>query len=392
MNYLWEMLFKDVVGHIEIKNRLITSVLNKRISHAQLFMGAEGSEKLALAIAYAQFIACDNKQTQGLQGGLLADSCGSCPSCIKYHKLAHPDLHFTFPVATTRTVTSKPISENFIKEWREALLESNYYISLNEWLIKLGIENKQGSISVNSANSIIKTLAMSSYEGNYKVMIIWMIEKMHHDAIPKILKILEEPPEKTLFILLTEDPNNILKTITSRTQLVKLKPLDDSSISNYLKSNFNLPQERIDSLVHVADGNFKNLLPILANNEEPNPYFDIFRQMMLLAYGRDFAKMRGNADKVSKMGRENIKQLLYFGLKTVRMCMYQSLGSTNLIKASGQELDFIKKFSKFVHYNNAPEITDVLNDSIFHITRNVNGKIVIMDTLLKISGILYNSK
>ena len=144
--------------------------------------------------------------------------------------------------------------------------------------------------------------------------------------------------------------------------------------------------------MHVADGNFKNLLPILANNEEPNPYFDIFRQMMLLAYQRNFANMRTNADKVSKMGRENIKQLLFFGLKTIRMCMYQSLGSIDLVKASGQELEFIKKFSNFVNYNNAPEITDVLNDAILHISRNVNGKIVIMDTLLKISGILYNSK
>ncbi|MCK5846576.1 MAG: hypothetical protein KAG84_04000 [Bacteroidales bacterium] len=367
-------------------------MLNQRISHAQLFMGAEGSEKLALAIAYAQFIACSNKQTLGIDSNLIADSCGNCSSCVKYQKLAHPDLHFIFPVATTKTVTSKPISDNFMSQWREALIESNYYLSTTEWYKKIGIENKQGSISVLSANSIIKKLGISAYEGNYKVMIIWMVEKMHHDAIPKILKILEEPPEKTLFILITEDYNSILKTITSRTQLVNLKPLEDHCIESFLNNNFDYDSQRIDSLINVADGNFKNLLPLLADINQVDQHFDTFRQMMLTAYGRDFSKMKKKSDEISKLGRENIKQLLLFGLKTIRMCMYQSLGNVDLVKARGAELDFIQKFSKFVNYNNAPDISKVINDGIYHIYRNVNPKIVLMDTLLKISSILYHKK
>ena len=386
------MLFKDIVGHIELKNRLITTTLNKRISHAQLFMGAEGSEKLALAIAYAQFIACNNKQTLDSQSELIADSCGVCPSCIKYQKLAHPDLHFAFPVAGTKSFPTKPISNNFITEWREALLESNFYLSAPEWYKKIGIENKQGNISVNTANSIIKTLGISAYEGNYKVMIIWLIEKMNHDSIPKILKILEEPPEKTLFILITEEPNNILKTITSRTQLVKLKPLDNKSIERFLRNNFNYDSQTIESMVNVADGNFKNIIPIIANEKQLNPNFEIFRNMMLFAYGRQFAKMRKISDETGKIGRENIKQLLLYGLKISRMCNYQSLNNYELVKASGAELDFIQKFSKFVNYNNIDEISKVLNDAVYHISRNVNTKIVIMDTLLKISGILYHKK
>ncbi len=386
------MLFKEIVGHTKLKNRLINTVLNHRVSHAQLFLGAEGSEKLALAVAYAQYIACNDKQSFNETDGLIGDSCGKCPSCIKYKKLAHPDLHFIFPVASTKEVKTKPQSDHFIEPWREALLDSNFYLNHNEWYKKIGIENKQGRIGVDDANSIIKTLSIRAYEGKYKVMIIWMIEKLYHAAAPKLLKILEEPPEKTLFLLITEDANSILKTILSRTQLIKVPPLEDKCISRYLQMNFNVSNEKLDTYVNIADGNFKNLLPILANNEEDNPHFSPFRQMMLLAYSMDVAKMRTTADDISKIGRENIKQLLAFGLRIVRLCMYHSIGSHELIKSNGSELEFVKKFSRFVHKDNADQITTLLNEAIFHIERNVNPKITIMDTLLKIGGILHQNK
>ncbi len=386
------MLFKEIVGHKDLKNRLIRSVLNNRISHAQLFLGDEGSEKLALSIAYAQFISCSNKQIYSPDNELIADSCGSCPSCIKYQKLAHPDLHFIFPVATTKKVNSKPTSKQFMSEWREALLESNYYLNLNEWYAKIGIENKQGKIGVDDANQVIKTLGLSSYEGNYKVMIIWMIEKLHHAAAPKLLKLLEEPPAKTLFILLSEDSNQLLKTILSRTQLIKLLPIKDDEIRDYLHRNFQLTGERIDNMVNLADGNFKHLIPILSNSVEDNPYFSHFREMMLLAYRQDFVKMRSKADELSKIGRENIKQLMQYGLRIVRMCLYYDLGNTNLVKSTGAELNFIQKFSHFVNQSNAEEISALLNQANFHISRNVNAKITLMDTLLRISLIFNQQK
>ncbi len=379
------MLFKEIVGHKELKNRLINTVLKQRISHAQLFLGAEGSEKLALAIAYAQFISCSNKQIYNDNSELLADSCGNCPSCIKYQKYAHPDLHFIFPVATTKSVSSKPMSSHFLPEWREALSQSNCYLTLNEWYAKIGIENKQGRIGVDDANQVIKTLALRAYEGEYKVMIIWMVEKLYHSAAPKLLKILEEPPPKTLFILLAEDTNLILKTILSRTQLVKLLPLPDEDVRDYLHKNFQVSEDKIDAIVNLADGNFKNVFPILSNEVEENPYFDSFREMMLLSYRRDFINMRNKADKLSKIGRENIKQLLQYGMRIVRMCLYQDLGNTELVKSSGAELEFIQKFSRFVHKDNAEQINEILNDASFHIARNVNPKITLMDTMLKIA-------
>lgn len=379
------MLFKEIVGHKDLKNRLINTVLNQRISHAQLFLGAEGSEKLALAIAYAQFISCSDKQIYNEDSELLADSCGNCPSCIKYQKYAHPDLHFIFPVATTKSVSSKPMSSHFLPEWREALNESNCYLTLNEWYSRIGIENKQGRIGVDDANQVIKTLALRAYEGEYKVMIIWMVEKLYHSAAPKLLKILEEPPPKTLFILLAEDTNLILKTILSRTQLVKLLPLPDEELRDYLHKNFQVSEDKIDAIVNIADGNFKKVFPILSNEVEENPYFDSFREMMLLSYRRDFINMRDKADKLSKIGRENIKQLLQYGMRIVRMCLYQDLGNTELVKSSGAELEFIQKFSRFVHKGNAEQINEILNDASFHITRNVNPKITLMDTMLKIA-------
>jgi len=379
------MLFKEIVGHKELKNRLIRTVLNEKVSHAQLFLGAEGSEKLALAIAYSQFISCSNKQMYTEESDLIADSCGKCPSCVKYQKLAHPDLHFVFPVATTKSITSKPLSAHFLNEWREELIESNYYTTLNEWYKKIGIENKQGRISVDEANQVIKTLALRSYEGGYKVMIIWMVEKLYHSAAPKLLKILEEPPPKTLFILIAEDTNSILKTILSRAQLVKLSPLKDNDIREFLHHNFQVSEEKIETIVNIADGNFKNVFPYLSDQVDDNPYFIHFREMMLLAYQKNFLKMKSKSDELSKIGRENIKQLLQYGVRIVRMCLYQDLGNTELIKSSGDELGFIQKFSRFVNQNNVEEISQILNEASFHIERNVNPKITLMDTMLKIS-------
>lgn len=189
------MLFNKIIGQQQVKERLIQTVKENRVSHAQLFIGANGSGKLALAIAYAQYVNCKSRSE--------TDSCGICPSCIKYEKLIHPDLHFIYPIAATKEV-KKPRSADFIESWRSLLIENNYYISLNEWFEKIGIENKQGIINAEDCNSIIKTLGYKSYEAEYKVMIIWMAEKLFHAAAPKILKILEEPPEKTLFILITE--------------------------------------------------------------------------------------------------------------------------------------------------------------------------------------------
>ena len=379
------MLFRDIIGHQELKNRLINTVLNNRVSHAQLFLGVPGTEKLAMAIAYSQFISCDNKQHYGPDSELIADSCGQCPSCVKYQKLVHPDLHFIFPVATTKVITKNPVSGNFMNEWREALIDSNYYLSLNEWYERIGIENKQGRIGVDDANNVIKTLGLRSYESEYKVIIIWMVEKLFHAAAPKLLKILEEPPNKTLFVLISENHDQMLKTILSRVQLLKFTPHSDDLIRNYLEQNFQLESKRMEEIIHLSDGVFSNVFKQLNTNERDNIFFTHFREMMLFAYQNNFVKMREKSNEINSLGREKIKQLLQYGMRVTRMCMLYDIGNQSMVHSANDEFDFISKFSRFVNQNNAEALYKILSEAEFHIGRNVNPKIVLLDTMLQSS-------
>ena len=379
------MLFRDIVGHQELKNRLINTVINNRVSHAQLFLGKEGTEKLAMAIAYAQFISCENKQQNDPESELIADSCGQCPSCVKYQKLVHPDLHFVFPVATTKRFSSKPVSNMFLPEWREALLDSNYYLNLNEWYEKIGIENKQGRIGVDDATNIIKTLGLRSYESEYKVVIIWMAEKIFHTAAPKLLKILEEPPEKTLFILISENHEQILKTILSRVQLLKFTPHNDQVIRDYLENNFQLESKRTEEVVRLSEGVFSNVFRQLNIEDHENLFFTHFREMMLFAYQNNFIKMREKSNDINSLGREKIKLLLQYGMRITRMCMLYDVGNHTILRSAADEFDFVSKFVRFVNQSNAEAIFNILSEAEFHIGRNVNPKIVLLDTMLQAS-------
>lgn len=379
------MLFRDIIGHQDLKNRLLNTVLNNRVSHAQLFFGVEGTEKLAMAIAYSQFISCTDKQVYNPEDELIADSCGQCPSCIKFQKLVHPDLHFIFPVAPSKEHPTKPVSSMFLPEWREALLETNFYMSLNEWYEKVGIENKQGRIGSDDANNIIKTLGLRSYESDYKVVIIWMVEKLFHAAAPKLLKILEEPPDKTLFILISDYPEQILKTILSRVQLLKFTPHSDELIRSYLERNFQLDSKRMDETIYLSDGLFSKVNKQLDGSGNEALYFQHFREMMLFAYQNNFVKMREKSNDISALGREKIKQLLLYGIRITRLCMLHDLGPNSLVRSANDELDFVSKFSKFVNQNNAERLYEIFSEAEFHIARNVNPKIVLLDTMLQAS-------
>lgn len=379
------MLFRDIIGNQGLKNRLINTVLKNRVSHAQLFLGIQGTEKLAMAIAYAQFISCEDKKYYGEESELIADSCGQCPSCVKYQKLIHPDLHFIFPVATTKDISKDPVSSMFMNEWREALIDSNYYLNLNEWYEKIGIEKKQGSIRVNDANNIIKTLGLRSYESDYRVVIVWMAEKLHHAAAPKILKALEEPPDKTLIILISENHEQILKTILSRVQLLKFTPHSDDIIRNFLEQNFSLGPKRMEQIIYLSNGVFSKVLKQINNTEDDNIFFTHFREMMLFAYQNNFVKMRKKSDELSSLSREKIKQLLQYGMRITRMCLLYSIGTQSLVRSANDEYEFISKFSRFVNQNNADAIFEILSEADFHIGRNVNSKIVLLDTMLQSS-------
>ncbi|MCB0805087.1 MAG: DNA polymerase III subunit delta, partial [Bacteroidales bacterium] len=368
-----------ITGHHAIKQRLVRTVKENRVSHAQLFLGPPGSGKLQMALAYAQFINCKNK-TDG-------DSCGQCSSCVKYEKLAHPDLHFIFPTASVKGI-EKPVSKNFIKEWRALLLERNALIGLQDWYKQIGIERKQGIINARDCSEIIQTLNYKSYEAPYKVMIIWMVEKLFHAAAPRILKILEEPPERTLFILISENQEQIINTILSRTQIVKVSPLRDEELAEKLKSEGYDPV-LVHDVVKVAEGNYLEAKRMIAQTDEAAFHFTSFRDWMRLCWGGRFEQILPFVNDFSQYSRDIQKDMLIYSIRMIRESFLMNLGQTSLLRMSKQESEFAGNFNRFIHTGNIKPITEELNKTIYHIERNGNFNVVFLDASIKIARLLH---
>ncbi len=378
------MLFREITGQREIKKKLVQTVLDHRISHAQLFFGQEGSEKLALAIAYAQFINCTNKQIPPPPEMANADSCGICHSCIKYQKLIHPDLHFIFPVATTKRVTKKPQSIDFIGEWRKFLLQNDFYGSLHEWFEFIDIENKQGIINADDCHDIITTLGYKSYESEYKVMVIWMVEKLHYAAAPKILKILEEPPEKTLFLLISENPELIISTILSRTLLVKIPGITHEELRDYLIKKFNLTKNEAENIARQSNGNLKLAIKKYQHLEEDQVNLNMFRDWMRLCFAKDIIGLVSFSGELAKIGRENQKNLLHYALQIVQSCARLQYNQDWLVLSAGEEMEFIQKITPYINSSNLTSFNDLFNNALYHIERNAYPQTLFMDVSLNI--------
>ncbi len=376
----FHMLFKEITGQQTVKKRLIQTVNDSRVSHAQLFFGPEGSGKLALAIAYAQYINCKDRTEE--------DACGTCPSCVKYHNLAHPDLHFIFPVATTQAVKSKPKSKEFIVHWRDLLIEKGAMINLSDWYNKIGIENKQGIINADDCNEIIKTLSYKSYESEYKVMIIWMVEKLYYSAAPKILKILEEPPEKTLFILVSEDQDQIINTILSRTQLVKVPGLRDKEISHVLVEKFSCTDQEAKDATLLSNGNLIAAFKNFESSDEEKENFKLFVSWMRTCYQFKLIDINGFVSNISKIGREKQKSFLSFAMNMARSSLMMNYKIDELVKLDEQKSEFMKKFSPFINPRNGQSFYDLFNEAYFHIERNANPSVLFMDLSLKAARLL----
>ena len=375
------MLFKDIIGQENTKKRLIQTVKDNRISHAQLFFGSEGIGKLALAIAYAQYISCENKQEN--------DSCGVCMSCYKYQKLVHPDLHFVFPVIKTSS-NQHPVSDNFLSEWRKMILNSSYF-SVNQWYEFIGTdktENTQGSIYVHESEEIIKKLMLKTFESEFKVMIIWLPEKMNISAANKLLKIIEEPPPKTLFLLVSENIDLIIQTIQSRTQLVKIPKIDNISLANAVNEKFNLDKDQLNDIIRLSDGNYINVINNIQSNDEYSYNLDTFIKMMRLAYADKVIDLISWVDSISSIGREKQKGFLEYSIRMIRENYLMNNDIKGIVSLLKDENDFSKKFNKFINQNNIAEITEELNKAYFHIERNGNSKLIFSDLTLKLAKLL----
>lgn len=381
------MQFKEVIGQQEVKFRLRKGIEDGRIAHTQLFLGPEGSGTLPMAIAYAQYINCSNRTE--------TDSCGICPSCIKFEKYSHPDLHFYFPNTTTDSVKTLPESILFLNEWRAYLSKCSSYATKSAWHSYLGVGNKQGLINVRDAKTIVSKMPMRPYEADFKVVIIWLAERMNMEASNKLLKTLEEPPSKTLILLVAERYELIIPTVRSRAQLVKFNKIKDTDIENSLHQLNAQNTSGLDfsSIAKIAKGNWNEALNQLNNTESINNNFLKFRQWLRLCFvPKTYTGLFAFNQELARMGREKQKSFLNYGLLVVHNSIMVNGQQQQAVKSIGEELDFTKSFAPFINSANQQDIYKLLNQAIYHIERNAHAGILFTDLSLKLVRLLAKGK
>jgi DNA polymerase-3 subunit delta' len=374
------MNFSIIPGHKDIKEKLLRSVKEERVSHAQLFAGNEGCGSLALALAYARYISCENRTD--------TDSCGICKSCVKYEKLIHPDLHFVFPVIKGKKATD-PVSDNYIEEWREFVKKSPYF-TLNNWMDSIEVGNSQGMIFASEASEIIKKLSLKTFESDFKIMIIWLPEKMHQATANKLLKMIEEPPDKTLFILVSEEPDKVIPTILSRCQLVKIPSFANIDIERYLIEKYGVTKEKAADLARVSIGNISRATELCENEESSLDNLERFKSLMRYAWKRDILSIITWAEEISGTGREAQKNFITFSMRLLRENLMLSLDQmkNSIVYLTGEEASFSGKFHPFITNDNIYPLTDEFNLVYSHIESNGNAKIIFLDLALKVTRLI----
>ncbi|WP_069660523.1 DNA polymerase III subunit [Arcticibacter eurypsychrophilus] len=367
------MLFSEIVGQKEIKQQLIQTVVEQRVSHARLFLGPEGSGSLALALAYAQYISCENSSPE--------DSCGVCASCRKYSRLIHPDLHFSYPFfAKNKDETSL----NYIQEWREAFLK-NPYLNLDEWRHQLDAENKQANINIAECHQIIRKLSLKPFESEYKVLIMWLPEYLDKEG-NTLLKVIEEPPQKTLFLLVAQNQDQILNTILSRTQLMKINRLSDEEVKHHLIDRMQVPELQASRIAYLSEGNLQMALQL--SKEDNGNAFGDFTAWLRNSFANNMIALIDFSDAASKWGRENQKNFLRYGTKLLREVMMELSGADNLIHLPPNEKEFVDKFSRIATLAQTEALINEVEKAHYHIERNANAKILFLDVSLQFTRIL----
>ncbi|MBS1521325.1 MAG: hypothetical protein JST50_10030 [Bacteroidetes bacterium] len=367
------MQFKHIAGQQAVKQRLINTVKDNRVSHAQLFLGPEGSGSLALAVAYAQYLSCEDRKPD--------DSCGLCASCRKYQKLMHPDLHFSYPFfAKDKNDTAL----TFIEQWREAL-SANPYLSLDIWRSYLDAENKQANINIAECHQIIKKLSFKPFESEYKILILWLPEYLDKEG-NSLLKVIEEPQPNTLFLLVAQNQDQILNTILSRTQLVKIPALTYDEIKEELMQNHHQTEFAASEIAYLSNGNLTEALSML--QQENKSYHTLFVQWLRLCFGNKGSEVMDFVDQASKMGRENQKNFLRYGISFIRECCLLMAGAGNLVHLPSNELETAQKMTNVMNTAMAQAISTELEKAHYHVERNANPKILFLDVSLQIIKIL----
>ncbi|MDD4922632.1 MAG: DNA polymerase III subunit delta [Bacteroidales bacterium] len=380
------MYFHDIIGQQNVKDRLLQSVKEGCIPHAQLFSGAEGTGALPLAIAYARYISCTNRGE--------ADACGACPSCHKFNKLIHPDTHFVFPIFKPSS-GKKWVCDDFLIQWRNFVSEKTYF-GYQEWMTYIKAGNSQGVIYGDEGDEILRKLSFKAFESEYKVMIIWLPEKMGDVCANRLLKILEEPPAKTVFLLVSENSGQLLSTILSRAQMVKIKGIEANDMQEALKDQFTMSDTELDSCIHLSGGSWLKALDYIQSSDENKFYLQQFIRCMRGAYTianfspdkkldkqKSLKDLKLWSEEMAKLGREQGKHYLTYSQRLVRENFIMNVGQPEINYLTPDEMAFSGKFSPFINHKNILSFMEELELAERHIEQNVNAKIVFFDLALK---------
>jgi DNA polymerase III subunit delta' len=370
------MRFSDIPGLSTAKEKLYRTIQTGKIAHAQMFSGPEGSANLAMALAYASLLNCTNPRE--------GDSCGECASCKKTDKLIHPDLHFVFPVSAAKNKTGKEVvSDSFIAEWRQFIIQ-NPYGGPMEWSPAFGGENKQLNISREESRNILRKLSLMSYEGEYKIMIIWLAEFLHASAANAILKLLEEPPEKTVFLLVTYDSEQIISTILSRVQLLKIRPFTNDEVAGYLTDKHGINVDEAFKIASIVSGDMNHAQKLISEADDGSSAS--FQEWMRICFTSNYLKMVEWADNFSTASKINQKGLFQYGLSIIRDALLAQNGLKDMIHTSDSDMKFSDNFAKALRLDQLEKLYTLLNTAYYHLERNVNPKITFLDTSLQISA------
>ena len=362
------MQFSDVLGLDSIKKKLLASLSSNRLPHAQLFLGPEGSGKLALALALTQYIYCANRSE--------TDSCGECSSCRKIDSLTHPDVHFSYP-----SVGAREISPTFSKEWRE-INEVGPYFNTEDWIAKISKdENKAPNITREETRNILSKLSLKPYEGEAKTLIIWMPEYLGLSS-NALLKLIEEPPQKTYFILVAENSDALLATITSRTQLVKIPNYTEVETQAFLTEKYSLDHQKAEQISYLSEGNMRKAIDLVESVEDN--YSAMFRDWMLACYSNNLQKVSSLSDTLHKLGRVQLQIFLTNGLSILRESLLYINIKDYTIKAEKDQQEFIKKLSKTLNASHIEESYKQINEVAYHIQRNANAKVALFNLSLSL--------
>ena len=370
--------FNDVIGQEALKSRLMQEVQEGRVPHAQLFCGPNGTGKLALALAYARYLCCPHRTA--------TEACGTCPSCVKWEKLVHPDVHFVFPIVKNAKA-KKECCDDYIAQWRRLLLSSVYF-DMNHWLDEMGAENGQSIIYAKESDILIRKLSLKANQGGYRVCIVWRPELLHEACANKLLKLLEEPPSQTLFLLVSQAPEQLLPTILSRTQRRNVPPLQETEIAAALQQRFGLQQEESLSIAHRANGSFLKALEAIHLNEENDYFFDLFVRLMRLSYQRKIREMKAWSEEVAALGREKQKSFLQYAQRMIRENFVYNLHQPQMNYMTQAEQNFAVRFAPFINERNVMGLMDELTEAQRHIEGNVNARMVFFDFSLKMIVLL----